>query len=101
MMVVRHINRQYMKFLYDFHQLQNAKRGFGHWEASNGIRLMEKMEFYLQSNQVLYPGEGEKIITLMDEILKYALEKGQVKAIGSSLMMTVFDKNDHALDKNI
>lgn len=62
-----------------FHQLQNAKRGFGHWEASNGIKLMEKLDLYLQSNQLLYPGEGEKIITIVDDILNYALDKGHVR----------------------
>lgn len=39
---------------------------------------------YLDSNQVLYPGEGEKIIGIMDDILKYDLNKGKVCASGLS-----------------
>lgn len=40
---------------------------------------MEKLDLYLQSNQLLYPGEGEKIITIVDDIWNYALDKGHVR----------------------
>ncbi|CAL8112824.1 unnamed protein product [Orchesella dallaii] len=64
------------------HTLQNAKGGFGYWQASSAVRLMEDVEKYMNTSKVLYHGEGEKIIAIMEDIVQYAKAKGKVKVNG-------------------
>ncbi|CAL8104385.1 unnamed protein product [Orchesella dallaii] len=61
------------------HTLQNAKRGFGFWQESNVVRLMDVVEKYMNDSSPLYRGEGEQIISLLEDIVEYAFARGKPK----------------------
>lgn len=60
-------------------KLQNAKNGYGDWKQVSSVQIMMQVSKYLDEAQILYPGEGEQVIGMMEDIINYDLYKGKVR----------------------